>query len=384
MKYPLFKVFMSKNVLKPVNNVLMSGYITQGKQVELFEKSLKKFFTNDNVITVNSATSGLTLALRLLKKSTSKWPGFTYNDEVLSCPLTCTATNWSILANNMKVKWVDVDLNTANMCLDDLEKKISSTTKIIMLVHWGGHTVDFNRLEKILDNAEKKFGFRPAVIEDCAHAFGTTVNDKMLGNHNHICVFSFQAIKHLTTVDGGCLILPSKELYDRAKLLRWYGISREKKQNNSGDFRMENNVPEWGYKFHMNDVNATIGLHNLPNVPTLIKKHRRNASFYSKKLKNIDGVKILQTNKTCNSSYWIYTICVKDKQNFINKMKEHGIMVSQVHKRNDNHTCIIKYKSDLPNLDKIETELVCIPCGWWLKLKDCQYIVDCIKNFFKT
>ena len=105
--------------------------------------------------------------------------------------------------------------------------------------------------------------FKPAVIEDCAHAFGSTYKNQKLGNHGNICTFSFQAIKHLTCGDGGMIVVPHQELHRRSKLMRWYGIDRE---NNKKDFRCETDIMEWGFKFHMNDINATIGIENLKNI----------------------------------------------------------------------------------------------------------------------
>ena len=127
MNLQLFKVFMSEDVLEPLNKVLMSGYVTQGKEVEKYETELKKFINNENLLTVNSGTSGLTLAMRLLKNKDESfdWPGFNENDIVLTPSLTCFATTCSILANNVKIRWLDVDLNTANIDLKDLKSKLN-------------------------------------------------------------------------------------------------------------------------------------------------------------------------------------------------------------------------------------------------------------------
>ena len=155
----LFKVFMSENVSKPVTDVLSSGYITQGPKVAEFENKLQNYFGNKNVLTLNSATSGLTLAIRLLKNENSNicWPGFNTNDEVLTTALTCTATNFPIMANNLNIKWVDVDPETCNINLDDLKNKISEKTKIIMVVHWGGYPVDLDKLKEIQEYSFKKY-----------------------------------------------------------------------------------------------------------------------------------------------------------------------------------------------------------------------------------
>ena len=369
---PLFKVFMSPNVSESLTPILNSGMITQGKQVELFETKLKDIFKFENILTLNSATSGLTLAIRLLNLST--------DDEILSCPLTCTATNFPILANNNKIKWVDVDPNTCNMDLDDLKRKITEKTKAVIVVFWGGYPVDLDKLKDVQKYTLEKFGHRLHVIEDCAHAFGSKYKDEFIGTHGNISVFSLQAIKHLTTGDGGLIFLPTKELYDRAKLLRWYGIDRNKRSGGN-DFRLEQDIPEWGYKYHMNDISATIGIENLNYVFDNISKIRENASIYKSKLQSINGVELLKEDDIIESSYWLFTIKIIDKYGFVDFMKNKKIMVSQVHNRNDGHSCVKDFKTTLPNLDLLEKQIVSIPVGWWMTRENIDYVIECIKEW---
>lgn len=378
---PLFKVFMAETAASEVTKVLNSGYIGQGAKVKEFEENLRNYFNTDYCLTLNSATSGLHLALHLLKKPfqtrTSTWVGLEPGDEVLTSPLTCTATTFPSLANGLKIKWVDVDPTTMNMDLDDLARKITPKTKVIMLVHWGGFSLDLDKVKEIQNTAKEILGFKPAVIEDCAHSFGSTYKGRKIGTHGNICVFSFQAIKHITSIDGGLIILPHQELYNRAKLLRWYGIDRE---SNRKDFRCEADILEWGFKFHMNDVCATVGIENLKHSSKIIERHMSNAAFYDETLAKVPGVMILARNNYYSSAFWLYTIRVERRDDFIAKMKEHGIATSRVHERNDKHTCVQEYAALLPNLEKVVKEMVCIPVGWWVSDKDRQHVVDAIKE----
>ena len=381
----LFNVFMSEDVLAPVNIVLKSGQLTQGKQVEAFETGLKQFIGNPHLLTLNSATAGLTLALRLLMKpdDSRNWPGFdTEQDIVLTPALTCFATTAAILENRVNIRWLDVDQDTANICLKDLENKLNEKTKVIYLVHWGGTPIDLDRLDEICERHRGRYGYKPMVVEDCAHAFGAEYGDKKIGNNNNICVFSLQAIKHLTTGDGGVITLPNETLYERCKLLRWYGINRDKRNYKGKDFRLENDIAEWGYKFHMNDINATIGIYNLPHIPELLRKNRENAKYFDEQLRDVEGIQLMTNCEKSNSANWLYSIRILNgkKQAFIDKMKVAGIMVSQVHNRNDINSCVTEFQERLPNLDILEKELVCIPVGWWLTDKERKYIVENIVN----
>jgi dTDP-4-amino-4,6-dideoxygalactose transaminase len=360
---PLFKVFMPESVMEPLRKTLMSGFIGQGPKVEEFEKGLIERIGNPRALSLNSATSALHLALRLA--------GIQRNDEVISTPLTCTATNWPILANGGKIVWADVDPATANIDPKSIVSLITSKTKAIMVVHWGGYPCD---MDEIL-NIAKRHGL--AVVEDCAHAFGAEYKGKPLGNQGTFACFSFQAIKHMTTVDGGMLVCPNDKTYHRGKLLRWYGIDRSSPKV---AFRCEDDIPEWGYKFHMNDVNATIGIEQLKYIGETLAKHRANAAYFRQKLAGVPGVTLMDEKPDRKSSYWIFTIKVDRRDDFMRRMQEKGIAVSRVHERNDKHSCVAAFKRPLPQLEELLNSIICIPVGWWLSEEDRSYIVDTIRQ----
>lgn len=363
---PLFKVFMPESVAEPLKKTLFSGYVGQGPRVEEFEQALADYIGNPYILTLNNGTAGLHLALRLA--------GVNNGDEVITTALTCTATNWPILANGGIPIWADIDPETGNIDPKSIAKRITKKTKAILVVDWGGYPCD---LEEIKGIAVSPSGEKILIIEDAAHAFGAIYKNAKVGNFADFTVFSFQAIKHLNTVDGGTLCLKDENPYKRGKLLRWYGIDRESPRK---DFRCEEDVKEWGYKFHMNDVTATIGLEQLKYVSDILKKHRENAAFYRKKLEGVNGVTLLKEKKDRLSSYWLFTIKVKDRDKFVKYMYSKDIMVSRVHERNDKHTCVAQLKRPLPNLDKFIEEMICIPVGWWVSQEQREYIVKTIKE----
>lgn len=383
----LFKVFMSEDALKPLSETLMSGFITQGPKVDQFEKELSDFFNHEYVLTLNSATSGLTLALRLLMNESKDendpmgvWPGFDKEKDIVLTPaLTCFATNAAILVNDCKISWIDTDNSTANVNIEDIKSKLNEKTKVVYIVHWGGYPVDLDNLKELQEEHFVKYGYRFRIIEDCAHAFGAEYKGKKLSTHGNICVFSLQAIKHLTCGDGGLITLPTEALYEKAKLLRWFGIDRNKRNYNRKDFRLENDIEEYGYKFHMNDINACIGLANLPHMNELLSKNRFNYQYLYEHLKEIKDITLFENKNDRIGSAWLFTMKVQRKNDFIEKMKEYGIATSQVHNRNDINSCVSEFKTILPNLDILETELICIPVGWWLTNDDLEYMIEKIQ-----
>ena len=144
---------------------------------------------------------------------------------------------------------------------------------------------------------------------------------------------------------------------------------------------MENDILEWGYKFHMNDINATIGLYNLPHIDTLLEKNRYNYEYLYNGLKNFKKVILFENKDDRKTAAWLFTMKVINKNEFIDFMKTVGIMTSQVHNRNDINSCVSEFKCELPNITKLENELICIPVGWWLIKEDLDYILDKITIF---
>ena len=377
---PLFKVYMSENT--SVDPVLHSGFISQGEKVEEFERKLGDRIGNPLCLTTNSGTAALTLALKLLEKPNTGWPGFYKSKDVVLTPaLTCFATTCAVISNDYNLRWIDVDPETANVDIDDIANKLTERTQFVVVVHWGGYPVDLDRLRDLQEIHKEKYGYRFMIVEDCAHAFGAMYKGRSLGNHGNLCAFSFQAIKHLTCGDGGLLVLPTEELYDRGKLLRWFGIDRNKRNYNRKDFRLENDIIEAGGKYHMNDINASIGLQNIQGLDLNIAKCRQNTFFIREGIYNVKGIRLMEDKQDRESACWLFTLRVSDKNRFVEHMKTRDITTSQVHNRNDINSCVEQFKESLPNLDNFEPELVCIPCGWWLSPTDVKHIIHSIREF---
>lgn len=367
---PLFKVRIQHDAEALVNEVLKSGYVAQGPRVAELETALKQKLRTSWAATVNSGTSALHLALHIIKARHKL-----ADHEILTVPLTCAATNFPILANGLNIRWVDVDPRTCNMCLDDLATKLGPKTGAVMLVHWGGYPVDVARVKELI---REKCDREIPIIEDCAHAFGTTVNDTHVGTQGTYGCFSFQAIKTLTTGDGGLLICPDNETNMQARRLRWFGLDRD----NGASFRGHQDIAEWGYKFQMNDLAAAIGLANLRGVDSTVWVSTKNAMAYQSSLSDVPGVELFHYDivQMTRSSNWLYTIKVQNRAGFIQKMKDAGIEVNPVHSRNDKLSCLSQFACSLPQLDKLNEEIVCLPVGWWINIDDQQHIISTIRS----
>lgn len=346
---PLFKVFMAPGVETKVAATLRSGYVTEGPVVKQFESALRDLLGTP-VITLNSGTSALTLALRLANIK----PG----DEVISTPMTCQATNVPIMAFGAKIVWADVDPRTGLIDPESVKKRITPKTKAVMAVDWGGAPCDYAGLYDAIRGRDI------LLVEDAAHAFGSTYMGEPVGRLADFTCFSFQAIKHLTAVDGGALTALDDDSLTRGRLLRWFGIDREAEVK---EFRGEVDVKEWGYKFHMNDLNATIGLANLDFVPEIVSRHRVNARILDESL---DTQMYTNTNPTYlhTSAQWLYTTLLPNsgvREQFKEHMQKKGIQVSQVHWRNDKLTTFKQFaRDDLKGVDEFASRMICVPVHW--------------------
>jgi len=358
---PLVKTSIPpREVLLPeLEKILYSGYVAQGEQVEIFERAFEVFIGGGNALSLNSGTAALHIALLLSRVSSGC--------EVVSTALTAEPTNVAIKMTGAKIRYADIDPKTGNISPESIKEKINSKTNAIMVVDYAGIP---SNVPAILAISEQ-FGI--PVIHDAAHALGAKFNGLRTGNHFPYTVFSFQAIKHLTTIDGGVLQVLNKEEYEHSKLIRWFGIDKNKS-------RLDNDIKFQGFKYHMNNVNASIGLVQLTSINSILQAYIENGQYFDEKLQGIPGVELLQYYDKSEPSYWLYTLKVDDRDGFVRKMAENGIMASELHKRNDFHSYLNDFNCELPELDKFYPKMVHLPCGWWVGSKEREHIINTIKS----
>lgn len=349
----------SEQMMPAIERVLYSGYVASGQAVKDFEQELREYIGNPYVLTLNSGTAALHIALSILNVGAG--------DEVISTPMTAEPTNTTIAITGAKVVWADVDPATGLLSPTSIREKITEKTKAIMLVHYAGMVCDMDEINKISTK------FNIPVIEDAAHAFGSKYNGKFIGSNSRFTCYSFQAIKQLTTVDGGAIAFTNPEDMAEAMRLRWFGLDRTVP-------RMENDIKRAGYKYEMNNVNATIGSVQLKNYPNIYDRYIRNGKFYDKELANVPGVTLIPYYKNTEPSYWLYTMKVERREEFIQMMEENGVLASPLHHRCDTHSVFKESRCNLPNMDKFYSEFVHIPCGWWVTEADREKIVSLIKQ----
>lgn len=359
---PLFKPYIHKSCGQLVQEVLESGQLTEGYYSDLFEEKFSKFIGNKNISLTNSCTS----ALHLAAIACDLKPG----DEVITTAMTCMATNEPFYNMGLNLVFADVELETGNICPKSIENLITSKTKAIVIVHWAGQPCDIKTINKIAKKHKLK------VIEDAAHALGSMYKGKKIGNHSDFVCFSFQAIKHLTCGDGGAIACKRKKDADRIKKIRWFGLDRKFK----GKSRWDQDIKESGYKYHMNNINASIGLKNLEVINHIIHQHVVNSDYYDSNINNPNVKKMDKPFETFSAS-WIYSMLVKDRKKFIKYMNKNGISADRVHVRNDTYSVFKNFKKQDTNLTIFDNQLVNIPVGWWLTKEEVSHIVKVVNNY---
>ncbi len=353
----LFEPYVPKDAIEEVSDVLRSRFIGQGPKVDEFEKEFCKFFNANYAVSLNSGTSALETAYDLI--------GLKEGDEVISTPLTCTATNLPLIRRGVKIIWADILEDT--LCIDpsDVQKKLTDKTKAIVQVHLGGIKADCVQFSK--------GAYKIPIVSDACQALGIFTGD-------YTCC-SFQAIKHITTTDGGMLVVNDEKEARDAKLLRWFGIDREKKIANNWQAytkrAMVFDIELPGTKRHMTDVSAVMGIVGLKYYNRIIEHRKKIFNIYKEGFKNLDGIKLIDGEV---NTYWLATVLVDRRDDFAKMLFEAGVDTNIVQVRNDIYKVFGGERQDLPVMNKVEFKYLSIPVGMNVSEEDANYIVSCIKK----
>lgn len=363
--------FVPKESIDNVVATLKTSWIGgDGPRVKEFEAEISKIIKNKNVFAVSSGTMALQIALRLSEVE---------GGEVISSPMTCFATNAAIVNEGGIPVWADIDPETGNIDPEEVTKKITKRTKAIMVVHWGGSPAEIDTINKIAK------AYKIPVIEDAAQALGSKYLGSPIGTHSDFVAFSTQAIKIINTVDGGLLATKKKLDADRGKILRWYGIDREERSWDERFTFWKYPIKEVGYKAQMTDVNAAIGLGQLPYLKRHLEYRRNLAHIYETALKNSKTLKAQKILPKAKSNYWLFTVICDSPQTKIKlwkAMNKISVKIEEAHRRNDLYPVFNKYrKGKLPGVTYFDENHIIIPVGHWVGKRDAALIAEVLAGF---
>lgn len=361
---PLFYPHVPKSAIEGVVETLSSRWIGQGPKVELFENMVSEKITNGSMsaLAVGSGTDALHLAYLLA--------GVQAGDEVIVPVFTCTATNIPLLYIGATPVFADLEPETLNISIQHVKQLINSKTKAIVCVDYGGYPCHYSELRALCDL------HKIPLISDAAHSIGTTYQGKAASEWSDFAIFSFQAIKTITTGDGGMLMIKDPSLMPLAKRLRWFGIDREAKQGGI----WENDILEIGYKYQMTDIAAAMGIAALEEFDHTKKLRQELFNAYLTGLSTNSHVTIIGKSDA-DFCPWLVTILTSKRIELMMHLRKSGIESAQVHYRNDRYSIFGGRVSSCPNMDSIENNYLVLPLHLRMTVSDVKRVCDCINEF---
>lgn len=367
---PVFKPSFGEEELEALREPFKSGWIGLGPKTKEFEKSFAEYIGTKFAVALNSGTAALHLALKVLEIQ---------GMEVITTPMTFISTNHAILYNGGIPVFADIESDTLNINPLQVRKQVTSKTKVIIAVHYGGHSCD---MDSILEVARERGLY---VVEDVAHGCGGEYKGKKLGSLGDLACFSFHAVKNMSTGEGGMITTDNPEWYERLLKLRWMGISKdtwareEKDEKYSWFYKVE----EVGFKYHMNDIAAAIGLVQLKKLDKMNQRREEITKKYNEGLQQLKWLETPVVKSYAKPSFHNYVIKV-DKRDQLNiYLQEKGISTGVHYFPNNYYEMYRSFRGETPTSDSVWKKLLTLPLFPDLMDEEVDFIIREIKEFGK-
>ena len=364
----MFQPNLGEDEIDALRNTFRSGWIGLGPVTVEFEKQFAIYLHRAYAIGLNSCTSALDLALRLLRLKKG--------DEVIVPTITFVSTAHAVAYSNATPVFADIEPESMQIDPEEIRKKITKKTKAIMVVHYGGRPVDMDRIHQVCGDIP--------VIEDAAHACGASYQGKRVGSIGRMGCFSFHAVKNLPMGDGGALVLDDPELAQRAHRLRWLGIDKGTwdRAKDETKYLWDYDVDEIGYKYHMNDIHAAIGIVQLKKLDENNRRRKAIAQLYYDRLKSVSWLELpLPDDEVFQSAWHLFQVKVaRGRDVLLHFLRDQGISTGVHYKPIHLYRCYGSRVS-LPRAEKEFEKLLSLPFHLALSENDVDYVCETIKKF---
>jgi perosamine synthetase len=367
---PVFRPAAGDEEVQAVAEVLHSGWWGQGPKTVEFEQRFAAFVGAKHAVSVNSATAALHLAMAVAGVE---------GGEVITTPMTFVSTNHAILYNNATPVFADVQADTLNIDPDDVARKITPRTKAIVCVHYGGQPADIDRLQALAS------AHGLLLIEDAAHAAGSSYQGKPIGSISPLTCFSFHPVKNLATADGGMITLDNPEWDARLRRLRWVGINKDtwirSRDKDAAGYSWEYDVEELGFKCHTNDINSAIGLVQLGRLPGTNARRREIASLYDAGLGDLGWLELPVKRPNSLSAQHNYVVRCDQRNQLADWLRDHRVATGMHYIPNHLHAMYKPYATPLPVVEREWLRLLTLPLYPTMTDDDVQYIIEVIRAY---
>lgn len=360
-RIPLFRATIPDGAIDEAMEVLRSGWLTLGPRTLEFERTAAEYLDVPHAVGVDSGTSAMHLALRLLDLPRGA--------EVITTPNTFVATNHAILYVGGRPVFADIQPDTGNIDPVSIRKHLTDRTAAIVVVHYGGYPCDLVDIYEIADERGIP------VVEDCAHAWGAVYRDRRIGSHGAVHAFSLAPAKNIATPGGGVVTVRSDEHDERLRRLRVLGADRDSFRRNVGtNYSWEYEIEELGYRANMNDVVAVLALAQLRELDQANDRRRDIHRRYEDRLRGVSGIAMSPLADDRTSSFYLFWLLVDERDALIRKLVEAGIESAVHFKRNDLYP--IYERGDLPNAEYFSGRQISLPLHLRLTDADVDRICD--------
>jgi Predicted pyridoxal phosphate-dependent enzyme apparently involved in regulation of cell wall biogenesis len=366
---PVSRPSIGSEELKGVKKVFDTGWLGLGSTVFDFENAIKKYLGAKNVIAVNSGTTALHIALDAF--------GINEGDEVIVPSLTFCASIQVITALKAIPVFCEIDPETLNIDINDVKRKITPKTKSIMPVHYCGNSCD---MDSLLDIGKKN---NILIIEDAAHAFGSSYKGKKIGSFGDATCFSFDPIKNITCGEGGAVALSDDTIAEEIRRKRILGIDKDTWHRYKNERSWFYEVTTQGYRYHMSNINAAIGLVQLKKLDAFIEKKKNIIKTYNDAFRSLDGIKILSAkhNETAPFAYMVRVLDGR-RDEMMDFLSSKGVGSGVHYIANHIQPYFSRYSRPMPVTEKIWKEILTLPLYYDMTEKDVALVISSVNSFF--
>ncbi|MDA9792191.1 DegT/DnrJ/EryC1/StrS aminotransferase family protein [Schleiferiaceae bacterium] len=353
---PIYKPFMPDNLMAGLEEILYSGKLSFGRYGLEFERKLAGYVGSKYVLTIGSYNHAMLVVISTL--------GLKPGDEVIASPVSCLASNQPLIVKGVRVVWADIDPLYGTLSVDDVRARITSKTKAIFHNHFCGYLGDIEGMNAL----GREFGI--PIVDDCIEAFASVLNGRKVGNlGTDISVFSFQTVRLPNTIEGGAIVFSNSEMYEKAKLIRDYGIDRSNFRDALNEINPDFDIKVEGYGALMGEINSHIGIKQLEHLDSLIEQQRSNAVLWNERFQEHNKIDPLSVLRNSKANYWVFGVLVRNKYDAIKQFRKQGYYATSVH-INNNRYSIFNNKTNLPGVNQFVNSFVALPCGWWFDLSE--------------